>query len=119
MCMSADAYKKKLWGPMEKLCQMLADRPLPALYQKLTSSDIGIRTNIGFTGELSILIDAHSEAILEAGDENPDQGEQLSQELLLAADGFKHLWAHFEQAARDTERLSDQLRINRVRVKTC
>jgi hypothetical protein len=54
MCLIQDAYQQKLWGALEELCALLANKPLPDYYELWSTAEIDLRTKIGFAGELSI-----------------------------------------------------------------
>jgi hypothetical protein len=110
MCLSQEAYQKRLWGVLEELCDILSDKPLPPLYEKRTSADIGIRTHIGFSGELSILLEAYADEIIATAEQSTQLGEQLANELNHAASGFVDMSEHFAKAGRDADLLSNKAR---------
>jgi hypothetical protein len=105
MCLTEDAYQRKLWGALDELRALLAEKPLPNHYQLRSTAEIDLRTQIGFTGELSILIDTYKDDIRQAGEDDPRLGEQLGHELHRVAESFKALSRQYEQASRDTDNL--------------
>ena len=116
---SKDAYQKRLWGVLEELCGILADKPLPAVYQDWTSADIGLRMKVGFSSELSILLQTYAGEITAAAEADPALCEQLMYELAHAAAGFEDLSENFKRASREARVLSDHVsRIHHERLAT-
>jgi|GEM_PF-2524236 len=114
MSLTDEAYQQRLWGVLEELCSVLADKELPGVYGFRASTDLGVRTQIGFSAELSILLNAYSNEIKESTRNNPFRCQQLQNELGFAADGFKQISDMFEKASCHATLLAEEIKENGV-----
>ena len=110
MSLTPEAYQQRLWGVLEELCSVLADRDLPGVYGFRSSADIGVRTQVGFSAELSLLLVAYTDEIKEHARKNPERCHQLYQELGHASDSFKQISTLFNTASSDAALLAEDIR---------